>query len=430
MKKDHQDLSLHWKNRGEEDPIKDVIQRVIRSESIFVNREVLRADYVPNNLPHRQDQMRRLAEILSPSLKGSRPSNVFIYGKTGTGKTAVVRNVFSRLSKEALILGIPLSFSYINCRLAGTEYRVLAMLNQSIGEKIPHTGLSKAEVFYRFKSAISSKRRLVVACLDEVDVLVKTFGDNLLYELTRINEDMSLGRLSLVGVSNDLMFKDLLDPRVLSSLSEEEMVFPPYTAHELMDILNQRAALAFREGVISQGVINLCAALAASEHGDARRALDLLRVAAEVAERTGSKTVDEKHVRVAQGVIERGRIYEAVSTLPLHSKLVLMAILLLTKSSTNPPTSGEVFCTYRDLCSLAGVESLTDRRVSSLLSELDMLGVIGGEVVSLGRYGRTRRIRLLVPSDEISSVFERDEMLSYLLSYRPSPKGTRANERF
>lgn len=303
------------KQRG--DPLGELLERITSSSHIFKDREVLRADYIPGNLPHRWEHIKRLGEIVSTGLRMHRPSNVFIYGKTGTGKTAVVKHVFKRFSSEAERLGIPLRFVYVNCRIAGTEYRVLAELCESLNVQVPFTGLSKGEVFNRFRRALSSSQNLLIVCLDEVDVLVKSAGDALLYELTRINESLEYSRLSLIGVSNDLTFKEMLDPRVLSSLSEEEIVFHPYTAVELVDILSERARLAFREGVMPQSTINLCAALAAAEHGDARRALDLLRVAAEIAERNLAERVEEQHVRTALGVIEQGRLrgpYDASAT--------------------------------------------------------------------------------------------------------------------
>lgn len=401
------------------DPLEEILSTIqAQKGKIFKDRNVLRSDYLPDNLPHRWEHIKRLAEILSPAFNLYRPSNVFIYGKTGTGKTAVVKHVFKRFNEESIKKNLPLKFVYINCRIVGTEYRVLAEMCNALNQRVPFTGLSKAEVFNRFMTALSSLGITIVICLDEVDILVKNFGDDLLYELTRANESLNSGQVSLVGVSNDLMFKEILDPRVLSSLSEEELVFHPYTASELVDILSERAALAFNDGVISHDVIKLCAALAAAEHGDARRALDLLRVAAEVAERMGASSVEEKHVRLAQGIIERGRVFEALSSLPLHSKLVLLSVVLMMKNKIEM-TSGNLYSMYKELCELLGMEPLTDRRVSSLISELDMLGVVECELVSYGRYGRTRKINLSLPIDEITSVFEKDDILASLLSYAP-----------
>ncbi|MEM1967099.1 MAG: orc1/cdc6 family replication initiation protein [Nitrososphaerota archaeon] len=411
------------------DPLGDLLSKISAASRIFKDREVLRADYIPGNLPHRWEHIKRLGEIVSTGLSLHRPSNVFIYGKTGTGKTAVVKHVFKRFGEEAARLGIPLRFVYINCRIAGTEYRVLTELCDSVGVKVPFTGLSKGEVFNRFRRGLASSSALLMVCLDEIDVLVKGFGDALLYELTRINEGLESSGLSLIGVSNDLMFKEMLDPRVLSSLSEEEIVFHPYTAIELVDILSERARLAFHGGVVPDSTINLCAALAAAEHGDARRALDLLRVAAEIAERNMAERVEEQHVRMAMGVIEQGRVYEALTTLPLHGRMVLLAVYHAYTKSSSKITSGMIYQIYRELCSHLGLEPLTDRRVSTLISELDMLGVLSSNVVSYGRYGRTRRISLKIAADEVRQALERDELLSHLLDQNIAMMGSDGSER-
>ncbi len=410
-----QELESFYENRwGGDDPLQDIFQRYSRGiKPIIVRHELLRSDYIPTSLPHRTQHIRAVANILATVLRSVKPSNIFLYGKTGTGKTAVCRYVFNRLESEVIERGLGIRFVYVNCRLAGTEYRVLAELCSSAGTTVPFTGLSKGELLKRFYNASANSGYSFVICLDEIDVLVKNFGDDLLYELTR--SSLSSGWISLVGISNDLMFKEQLDPRVLSSLSEEEVVFPPYTATELADILSERAEQALRPGSVGDDVIGLCAALAASEHGDARRAIDLLRVSAEVAEREGAERIEEEHVRKAMSLIERGRVREVISSLPIHSRLVLLAIYLSSKRDLDI-TSGMLYSMYRQLCSSIGLEPLTDRRVSTLVSELDMLGIIACDIVSYGRHGRTRKIKLTIPSQEIEEIFGRDEALAGFLN--------------
>ncbi|MEM2102968.1 MAG: AAA family ATPase, partial [Candidatus Bathyarchaeia archaeon] len=213
----------------------EVFERAVNGARIFTNRNVLRHDYIPEKLPHREEQIRYFGEIVAPVLKANRCSNIFVYGKTGTGKTAVIKYVLNKLLSKAQTIDIPLKVCYVNCRLAGTEYRVFASLCASIDVKVPFTGLAVGELFDRFRQGLDSTAFLLIAVLDEIDELVKTRGDALLYELTRINEALTKSKVSLVGISNDLRFKELLDPRVLSSLSEEEIVFRPYNAAELSD---------------------------------------------------------------------------------------------------------------------------------------------------------------------------------------------------
>lgn len=397
----------------------EIFERFLKGSSIFKNREVLRHDYIPEKLPHREEQIHHLGEIVAPALKGSLFSNVIIYGKTGTGKTAVVKYVLSKLASKAGELNSPMKVCFVNCRLIGTEYRIFSSLCNAINIYVPFTGLALGEVFDRFKSGLESRNLLLTVVLDEIDAIVKNRGDILLYELTRINGNLCNSKVSIIGISNDLMFKEFLDPRVLSTLSEEEILFKPYNADELQDILWDRAEIAFLDGVLSEGAVRLCSALAAAEHGDARRALDLLRVAGELAEREGSESVLEEHVRKAEKRIEHDRIVEALKNLPTHSKIVLLSVYLLNKSRTPHLITGDIYNVYCEVCEELGITSLTQRRVSGLINELDVIGLLNSRVVSLGRYGRTKRIHLGISRTVIKNVFSKDERLRSLIRYSP-----------
>jgi len=403
----------------QEEILEEVFTQFLRGSKIFRNREVLRHDYVPENLPHRKEEILRLGEITAPALRDSPCSNVLIYGKTGTGKTAVVKFVLNKLAQKAKEISSPLKVCFVNCRLAGTEYRVLATLCSSIDIKVPFTGLAVGEIFDRFRKNLESQGIIFIVALDEIDALVKIRGDTLLYELTRINESLRDSKVSIIGISNDLKFKEFLDPRVLSTLSEEEMVFKPYNADELQDILMERSKIAFYDGVLTEGALKLCAALAAAEHGDARRALDLLRVAGEIAERRGDKKITEFHVREAQERIEHDQVYESIKSLPTHSKIVLLSVYFLSKFDPNRSVTGDIYNLYSEICEQLGVSSLTQRRVSGLINELDVMGLLNSRVVSLGRYGRTKKISLGVPRKVVNEVLSEDERFRSIMDYKP-----------
>ena len=407
----------------------DVFTKSVNNVKIFRDREVLRHDYLPDKLPHRDEQIRQIGETMAPVLKGARGSNVFIYGKTGTGKTAATKYVLNYLEIKAKEFNAPVKFCYINCRLAGTEYRVFASLCQRIGISVPFTGLSVGEVFDRFQEGLDGSKILLIVVLDEIDALIKAHGDNLLYELTRINETLRKSKTSLTGISNDLRLKEFLDPRVFSSLSEEEIVFSPYNAGELKNILSERAKLAFHDGALSDGALSICAALAAAEHGDARRALDLLRVAGEVAERRGVNIVIEEHVREAEKHIEHNRVIEALQNLPLHSKLAVLSIHHLREADTNRVITGEIYEVYLELCGELGVTPLTQRRLSTLVNELDSMGLLNSKIVSMGRYGRTKKIKLEITRTLIRDVFVNDNRLGRLVGYAPKCLSKLSNSR-
>ena len=391
----------------------NIFENILTSPKIFKNREVLRHTYTPNDLPHRDEQIRMLATILAPALRGETPSNVLIYGKTGTGKTATVKFVGKQLEEMSKRLNVECKVHYINCELVDTQYRVLASIANALGRKVPMTGWPTDQVYEEVKKALDSKNQTVIIVLDEIDKLVKK-GDDILYNLSRINAELERGKVSIIGISNDLKFKNYLDPRVISSLSEEEIIFPPYNAEQLKDILEQRAKLAFYEGVLDDDVIPYCAALAAQEHGDARKALDLIRVSGEIAEQENADKVTKDHVKKALKKIERDHIAEVVRTLPIQSKILLFGMIILEKSGHKKFTTGEVYMVYKNLCKRVGIDVLTQRRISDLISELDMLGIINSIIVSRGRYGRTREIKLDVPVEHVKKVILEDYRLEQL----------------
>ena len=273
-----------------------IFEDFLTKKSIFLNKDALTMRYSPETMPHREDEISAIAKILAPALRLEKPSNVFLFGKTGTGKTLITSYVCNQLCEIAKKKNIPLKSIYINCKMrkvTDTEYRLIAHIAREFGQDIPATGLPTDEVYNLFFKAIDKPpARVVILTLDEVDRLVKKAGDEILYNLTRMNQELEYAKVALIGISNDVMFINNLDPRVKSSLSEEELVFNPYDAMQLKDILFQRSKIAFSPGVISEEVVAKCGAYAAREHGDARRALDLLRVAGEIAERTG-KAVDQ-----------------------------------------------------------------------------------------------------------------------------------------
>ncbi len=411
---------FHWKACLMPTTLDELLRRLMKN-SLFRDREKLRPDYVPDTLPHREGHITQLAQILLPPIiRGARPSNVFIYGYTGTGKTAVTRYVLNWIaSRFGDGGGTPrkVMTAMVNCSNNDTNYRVLRALNVSLGVRVPFTGLSVAELYERFKRKLDSGDTIMIVALDEIDSLVKKSGDELLYKLTRINSELTKARLSLIGITNDLNFRDYLDARVRSSLGEEELVFQPYNADELRDILEHRAKLAFYPGVIEDGVIPLCAHLAAREHGDARRALDLLRVAGEIAEREGAEKITIEHVKRAVLEIERDKAVELIRTLPFHSKAVLMAIYLL-RDRPGGATTGEIYEVYTKLVRGIGLDPVTQRRVSDIISELDVVGLVQARLLSRGRYGRTKYVSLRVGERALTEGLRGDELLRGYLDRR------------
>jgi len=394
--------------------ISTFFESYIDEDSLFKDKKILQSSYNPENLIHREEQIKIIAQIMAPALRNERPSNLFIYGKTGTGKTACVKHVSNEMMSVAKERNISIKIFYINCklkRIADTEYRLIAQLAREFGKEIPPTGLPTDEVYNIFLKALESKEQTIILILDEIDQLVAKAGDEIIYNLTRINSDLKNAQIAIVGISNDLVFTNNLDPRVKSSLSEEEIVFPPYNAIQLQGILKERSQRAFKDNIITEGVVEKCAAYAAREHGDARRALELLRVAGEIAERKGSKKILLDEIDEAEDKIERDRFIDIVTTQPKQFQATLYSIFQVLNQKTSQIYTGEVYELYKDVCNKSRLRPLTQRRVSDIIGEMDMLGLINAKVISHGRFGRTREISMSLSSNiksRIKKILEED----------------------
>lgn len=391
----------------EDRALNNIFEDYLNKKALFLDKGVLQSSHAPDTIAHRDKEIEQIAKTLAPILKAERPSNIFVYGKTGTGKTLTVKFITKQLTQKTKEVDGKLKALYINCKLkrvADTEYRLIAQLAREFGKAVPPTGLPTDEVYKQFISAVESENKIIILILDEIDQLVKKTGDGILYNLTRLNEELRNSQICLLGISNNLTFAESLDPRVKSSLSEEEVMFPPYNALQIQDILRQRAKGAFIENTLEPGVIEKCSAYAAREHGDARRAIDLLRVAGELAERNNEQKVALKHIDDAEKKIEHDRVLDLIKTQPKQFQIALYAILATSKGNNAGIFTGEIYEVYKKLCYKASLTPLTQRRISDILAEFDMLGIINARVISQGRHGRTRQISVSVPLSTIPQI--------------------------
>jgi cell division control protein 6 len=367
----------------------DIFERV--KGKIFKQRIALSSsEYIPDKIIGRDDEIQQIASLFAPVLDGDKPLNAFLYGKPGVGKTAVTKYVLVKLDQKIKELQANVRSVFINCSLISTTTGILKRMCKVIAPDVvlAPTGNMLSEYYYRLWDVLNTVGGITIVVLDEID---KLGDDRILYNLSRAcgNMDITNGYISIFGISNDLMYKERLDARTLSSFGDNEIVFAPYDANELREILEDRARIGFHEGVVDYAVIPLCSALAAQEHGDARKALVLLENAGVVAVERGSDKITEKDVREAKSRLETDRVIETIKTLPRHQKLVVSAIFSneLTSIKTNA-----IYNHYKQLCAECELEPLSKSRISTFISELDMLGLITTRNVYRGRYGRVRLV--------------------------------------
>lgn len=392
--------------------------------------KVLSLDYVPtkkSEIIGRDKEIDDIVEILNPVMFGRKPSNIFIYGKPGTGKTLLARYVSNKLSKEAEDNKINVRIIYANGKNKTSLKIIWDIIDRISSNKINLRGSDAGTYWNRFWDIIDNINGHVIVILDEIDTLK---DQDILYGLTRAAESGSLksSKINFIALTNNTHFPGFIDPRIMSSLSAEELVFPPYDADQLRKILESKASIAFHPGVLSETVIPLCAAYSAQEHGDARKAVNLLRIAGELAERENASVVTEDHVKKARDKTEQDRVSEVLRTLPTQSKLVMYACITLLESNDRKKdgdiTTGDIYSKYKKFCNLIGIDFLTARRITELIDELAMLGMIYCRVSSKGRYGRTRIIDPAVDLKHAETVLLEDYRLQHF-----SDEGDRADDR-
>jgi len=380
------------------------------------NRTILHHSFIPDYIPHRDLEQEKVTQSLIPILKHFRPSNLLIYGKPGTGKTLVVRRVLSKIQEHVEKTNFPIKLVYTNSKEETTLYGLLVSFGRQLGleeKQLPTTGLSISEVFKRLLRTIDERALNTVFVIDEIDFLVHLIsktGNDILYQLTRSNDRLKNGSLTLIGISNDLTFKERLDPRVISSLGEEEVIFTNYTVNQIHKILEDRIQSAFVGEVVEESALNLCAAMAGREHGDARRAISLLRVAGEMAEREQQEKITEDHIRRASQKMEEDKETTALESYPLHEKLIILAVMKVRGSST-----GEIFTAYKDLCKTVRQKELTQRRVTQMLSEIELSGIISGRIIHQGIHGRTKKFKLTISPNIVKQTLKKDLTLEDII---------------
>ncbi|MGC9443527.1 MAG: Cdc6/Cdc18 family protein [Candidatus Methanospirareceae archaeon] len=377
--------------------------------AIFRAKEVLRPPYIPERIPHREEHIERLTSVLADAIRAGSPVNIVLFGPLGTGKTVTVKHVSRALERRANTV-------YINSEIFDTPYRVVAYLARKFNKRVPMIGWPAELLYAELKSAIDAEKQHVIVIVDEFEMLVRN-GDETFAYLMRLNSELKHAQVSFVCLADELSFSKFQNSKARSAASWKGLRFLPYTTEELKDILYDRAQRAFVADALEESVIPLCAALANSGLGDAGYALELLLVSGEIAEQSGVKPVCADHVRYASEHITQIREAERITMLPVQQKLVLSAVLFLVRERRRGRfSSGEVYTRYCELCAQMDLNALTQRRFSDFIAELAELELLTAEVVSRGRYGRSKVISLRIPAEFLQPVLFGDAQLKALSS--------------
>ena len=370
---------------------------------IFTEREALLEEWTPDRLVGRDTELRAYHAALQPVIEGETPSNIFLYGKSGVGKTAATRFLLGQLARDAEgVDEVNLHTIEINCDGLNTSYQTAVRLVNELRSpesQISNTGYPQSSVYQFLFQELDELGGTVLIVLDEVDHID---DDSLLYKLPRArsNGDVENARLGVIGISNDLRFRNQLNSKVRSSLCEKEVSFAAYDADELREVVRQREAVAFHDGVVDKGVIHACAAYGAKDSGDARQALDLLLESGGIARERNAETVTEDHVHEARKRLQTDQVVQGIANYPRHGKLVLLALTVLAEQGQTPARTRDVRPAYEEVCSQEGIDPISNRAIREYLSELETLGIVSASERNKGKGGGKYKLHSLAQSIE------------------------------
>ncbi|MAG21928.1 MAG: hypothetical protein CL943_01300 [Candidatus Diapherotrites archaeon] len=396
---------------------KNIFESVMGGQTVFLDRNIMSPHYTPQKLPFRESQIKEITEIIGNTLQGKRANNLFVYGKVGTGKTVTVKYVMHQLEQFAQQHNASAETTYVNCRTHNSKYKVLLSALRKFYPEENFIGFSAAFVYEKLLEYANKNKKQIVLTLDEVDKVKDV--DELIYALSRSNDELEAGSISIIGISNNLLFKERLDPRTTSSLCEKEMVFSPYNAPELKAILEDRVLKAFKKEAISNSAINCAAALAAQETGDARTAVMLLLRAGELADQANKNCVTDDEVKRAKRKVEEEIIFNMIKTLPSQQQLVLYAISSLTVNNKGVRRitgahedgvlfSGEIYDEYKRIAKSLEQNIISSRWYRQYISELEIYGLILTTPSGKGIRGSTRLIKLGFEAKKIKDTLEKE----------------------
>lgn len=383
------------------------------SNTILINPQVLSDKYLPDNLLFREKEMEEIGKHFVDFMVQGIPTNLFIWGPTGTGKTHAIQILVREYNDLASRDGIPSRAVYVNAK-GKTYYQAIISLLHNLGIDFPARGLGVAEALQALDKFFGVTKESFVIVFDELDKMKQSVlskedpVDSLIYIMSRLDEMVSKPDVLLVAISNDnTLLKRLKEP-TMSKFRPIPVYFREYDANELKAILMDRIERAFVPGSVDEAAVSLLAALIKKEGRDLRWAFRVLLQAAK-GKKKGEK-ITENDIWKARESVDKDVLKETLNNLNQHQLMFLWAIALL-RSRKVPAMSGYVYSLYKTLCDENDILPYTMRHLTHYIGvKLETLGLITAKE-SYYKNSRGRALEFNTTEDPVSILFMTEELL-------------------
>jgi cell division control protein 6 len=393
--------------------MRDVIEDTLRGPSVFKDESKLDFDFVPEELPHREDEFKQLSLAMRSVLEDRAPQTMLVRGPVGTGKTVLTKRFGEDFERAAKDRDVNLATVHVNCRRRSTTSSALLQVITHFDPAFPDRGFSTTEMLEQLTKQLERRNTHLIVVLDEVDVLLKRDGSDLIYHLTRFNEEGTLDpySVSLILVSQEDV-RLYMDEGTRSTFKQTNTIrLDPYDEEELASILGQRVDMAFRPNAVQGEVVDLCADMAAEEDGDARFALEILHKAGKAADERGADGLVPEHVRAAKAHLHPVLIDERLAEIDEQRALVLLALARVLERGGAYAKTGDVESAYEAACEEFDARPRGHTQFWTYIQDLDALGLLDAKRSGKGVVGTTTLMSL--PDAPAEMLEERlTEMLS------------------
>jgi archaeal cell division control protein 6 len=387
--------------------LKRISAEVEKENLLFANKIFLDNLTLPSQIIGRERKAKELVRFLLGYKQGLVVPLVSVYGRSGSGKSTIVKFVCENLDED-------ISYAFVNLRKARTVFGCANLILTELGQRSLKSAQGINTAIEHISSAVEQRLRnkknntkLFILVLDEFDVLLydkRGKPSDFIYKLLVMDEKLrEKGYLMcIVAISNNVMSDYEIDDRVRSRIGTSEVFFEPYTQQAVLAILKDRAAKAF-SGSVDSDILQYCADQSSQEHGDARRAIDLLRTAGEIAGKRGEK-ISKMHIDAAIGRLQKDRVSTTLSSASYHLKLVAAALARISYLTQEAWHSTSTVYNQYSYIITNDTKALTYRRIAELLTELQNMGLVTSHTSSKGRHGYGTQYKLVVPPEAIGKV--------------------------